>query len=168
MLFRSTGTPTGWAVTSGGYAGPAITNKTMVSWLTLQSLCPVCKGSALSLDKISADYFDSMTLDNGTTGSPVNTWSNNSNSAYRFQQLNPGYTETTTGSLIQIAFTYEHLGGGQMGIKGYRNGNLMGSYTTGNASSWSTGDAEVFFGPSAGTASAPIGALDALYQEARI
>lgn len=80
----------------------------------------------------------------------------------------PGAEETLTVSLIQIAFTDQDLSTGQMAIKDYRNGTLIGSYTTGNPSSWPTGDAGVFFGARTGTGTTTNGAMDALIEGGRI
>jgi hypothetical protein len=54
-----------------------------------------------------------------------------------------------------------------MSVTGYRDGVLMGGYVTGNASSWSAGDAEVLFGIRHTSGLSGPGALDALISEAR-
>ena len=49
-------TASGWAWTSGEYTGPDITEKTLVSWFTLESLEDGAKaGSVITLDKVTVD-----------------------------------------------------------------------------------------------------------------
>lgn len=166
---NGTGTnATGWAVTdsgSGAYAGPPITNKTLVSWLTLEGLEAVAdEGSAMTLDRVGSDHFDGIIF----AEIQSDRWMNGSTTWSRTQNFAPGFQETTTGALIQMAITYADLGGGNLQVTGYRNGLQIGQYTTPNASSWATGDAEVFFGVRHGNISAGSGALDARIEEARL
>jgi len=159
-------TATGWAVTSGGsYGGPAITNKTLVSWVTLQGLETVADaGSAITLDRVSIDQFDGIIFGERQ----FDRWMNGSSFFNRTQDFIPGFEETTIGTLIQMAISYEDLGGGNLRVTGYRNGVQIGQYVTPNASSWATGDAEVFFGLRHGSTGGGPGALDALIAEGRI
>lgn len=55
-------TSSGWAVTGpGAYLGPNIIDKTLVSWVTLESLSDGARGgSALTLDRVSSDHFDGI------------------------------------------------------------------------------------------------------------
>jgi len=161
-------TASGWAVTDSGagkYSGPVISNKTLVVWVTLQSLEAVAKaGSAMTLDKVSADQFDGIIY----SERQPNRWMNGSSGWQRTQDFDPGVAETQVGKLTQIAITYEHLGGGRLRVTGYRNGGQTGQYETGNASRWDPGDAEVFFGLRHGSLTGGPGALDALIEEAAL
>lgn len=157
---------TGWAVTSGGYTGPTISDKTLVSWLTLEGLADVASaGSAITLDRISGDQFDAIVF----SELALNRWMAGSTIYLRTQPFVPGFEETATGSLIQMAITYRDVGGGQMEVTGYRDGVQIGQYLTGNQATWTAGDAEVFFGVRHGSeALGGPGALSASIAEARI
>lgn len=158
---------TGWAVTSGGYTGPTIRDKTLVSWIILQGLCTsACAGSALTIDRINTDEFDGIIFGEVT----ANKWMPGSTVFKRTQQFTPGVTESSSslGSLLQLAITYQDLGNGSMRVSGYRNGTLMGQYTNTNQAVWTAGNTEVFFGLRHGTTSGGPGALNALIEEARI
>ncbi|MCH2064111.1 MAG: LamG domain-containing protein, partial [Roseibacillus sp.] len=158
-------TATGWAYTAGSYSGPLIADKTLVSWFTLQSLENVVKaGSVITLDKVSTDTFDGIIF----AERQPNRWMNGSSNFQRTQDWNPGFAETAVGEPIMMAITYEDLGGGQVQITGYRNGEEIGSYVSGTFVTWPTNDAEVFFGLRHGGAGGGPGGLDALIDEARI
>ena len=159
-------TASGWAWTSGEYTGPDITEKTLVSWFTLESLEDGAKaGSVITLDKVTVDQFDGIIL----AERQRNRWMNGSSNFRRTQDFSPGAEETETGEEVMLAFTYEDTGGGQVKITGYRNGEAIGSYNSGNIRTWPKGDAEIIFGKRHG---APMpngpGALDALINEAQI
>jgi hypothetical protein len=158
-------TATGWAVTEGGdYDGPVITNKTMVSWITLQGLSDVAvAGSAITIDRLSGDQFDGIIFGERQT----NRWMNGSSFFSRTSDFVPGFQEITTDAMIQMAVTYEHIGG-QLQVTGYRNGEQIGQYLSNSPSSWNPGDAEVFFGLRHGSTVGGPGGLDALIDEARI
>ena len=146
----------------------ALGSKTLVSWITLQSLS-ASAGSAMTLDGVTGDQFDGIVFGEQSAG----RWMNGSNGWNRSQggQFNQAEAvESSTGSLLQLAITYQDLGGGNVQITGYRNGNLMGSYTSGNFASWGANQQEVIFGRrfyyidiNHGD-----GALDALLHEARL
>lgn len=158
--------PTGWAGTPGG--GVAISNKTLVSWITMQGLEDVARhGAAMSVDSITTDKFDGIVFGERN----VNRWMNGSSNFHRSPENQFDQTgvsvETGVGSLIQLAISYEDLGGGQVRITGYRNGDLMGQYNSGLFASWAAGDQEVLFGPRH-TSPATNGALDALIHEAHL
>lgn len=153
-------TASGWAVTEGGtYGGPAIGDKTLVSWITLESLGDVVRaGSAITIDRTSGDHFDGIIFAERQT----NRWMNGSSGFGRTEDFVPGFEETAAGEQIQMAITYT---GGQ--ITGYRNGQQIGQYSRA-LGSWNTGDAEVFFGLRHGSTAGGPGGLDALIDEARI
>jgi hypothetical protein len=146
----------------------ALGSKTLVSWITLQSLS-ASAGSAMTVDGVTGDQFDGIVFGEQSAG----RWMNGSNGWSRSQggQFNQAEAvESSTGSLLQLAITYQDLGGGNVQITGYRNGNLMGSYTSGNFASWGANEQEVIFGRrfyyidiNHGD-----GALDALLHEARL
>lgn len=158
------GSATGWAMTTG-YGGPAITDKTLVVWMELQGFSAQANaGSAMTIDRIFSDHFDGIIYGEQTP----DTWMNGSSLWSRTQAFAPGYTETSLNNLVQLAIAYDHIGGGQMSVTGYRNGVAMGSYITNNASSWSSGDTEVLFGIRHTSGLSGPGALDALLSEARL
>jgi hypothetical protein len=153
---------TGWART-GTYGGPTITNKTLVSWITLTSLTHN-KGSAITIDRIgNNDQFDGIVFGERQT----NRWMSGSSNFSRTQDFSPGFQETMTGTKIQLAFTYS-VSGSSVTITGYRNGILLGQYTSSNAESWSTNDAEVIFGARHAGSTTVSGGLNARIDEARI
>ncbi|MBI5331719.1 MAG: PEP-CTERM sorting domain-containing protein [Betaproteobacteria bacterium] len=157
-------TATGWARTTG-YSGPTITDKTLVVWVAMQNLSNVANaGSAMTIDRIGSDQFDGIIYGE----QQANRWLPGSSYWWRTQALNPGYTETATNTLVQMAFAYDDLGGGQMSVTGYRNGINIGSYITANATSWSAGDTEILFGIRHAAGLSGPGAIDALISEARL
>ena len=160
-------TPTGWAITTGtGYNAGTITNKTLVSWITLQSLSATATaGSAITIDSISDDNFDGIIY--GENSGP-NRWSTGSNGGARYQAFSPGYQETTTGTQILMVFTYEDMGGGSVRITGYRNGVQIGQYTDSPLGTWVPSNNEIIFGARHTVGANTAGALDALIDEARI
>lgn len=159
-------TASGWASTPGG--GIALGSKTLVSWITLQGLNDVAQhGAAMSIDSITVDKFDGIVFGERN----ANRWMNGSSNFFRspadqFDQTAVS-VETGIGSVIKLAISYESLGGDQVRITGYRNGDLMGSYTSGAFATWAAGDQEILFGPRH-TSPATNGALDALVHEARL
>ncbi|MFP6872316.1 MAG: hypothetical protein VCA55_02310, partial [Verrucomicrobiales bacterium] len=156
---------TGWAYTAGNYSGPVIADKTLVSWFTLQSLENVVKaGSVITLDKVSADQFDGIIFAERQS----NRWMSGSSFFRRTQDWNPGFAETVAGEPIMMAITYEDIGGGQVRVSGYRNGEGIGSYDSATFVTWPANDAEVFFGLRHGSGGGGPGGLDALIDEARI
>jgi len=155
---------TGWAVTGGNYSGPEITDKTLVAWATLQGLEDVAKaGSLLTIDRTSGDIFDGIIFAERQT----NRWMNGSSGFQRTKDFAPGFEETTTGDQVILAISYDNDGNNTQ-VTGYRNGVQIGQYDDEPASSWATGDAEVFFGKRHGHKDGGPGALDALIHEARI
>ena len=158
----------GWAITdsdSGEYQGPDIVDKTLVAWVTLQGLDDVAiAGSAISIDSVADDRFDGIVYAERES----NRWMNGSSDFQRTQDFDPGFEETTLGQPFVLAITYQHIEGDLLRVTGYRNGELLGTYDTENPSSWTTGDAEVMFGPRHGSTAEGPGALDALIDEARV
>lgn len=162
-------TATGWARTGAG--GLTIGSKTLVSWITLQGLEDIAKsGSPISLDSSLIDKFDGIVFAERS----FNRWMNGSSNFNRSppeqfdlvevaEELEP----TPEGTQIMLAITYKDLGGGQVEITGYRNGEVMGTYASGNFATWTAGEQEVLFGPRH-TSPATNGALDALVHEARL
>lgn len=163
-------TSTGWAHASALPGSSAIQSKTLVSWITLQSLSAVTKtGAAISIDLQSGDRFDGIVF----AERDANRWMNGSSG---FQRTPPGQFDQTAVSvetvvpspaIIQLAVSYQDLGGGQVQITGYRNGVQMGTYPIGSFATWAAGEYEILFGPRHSNPG-PIGALDALIHEARL
>jgi hypothetical protein len=162
-------TATGWARTGAG--GQAIGNKTLVSWITLQGLEEIAKsGAPMALDSSTVDTFDGIVFAERS----FNRWMNGSSNFTRspveqfdLTELSEEIEPTPDGTQIMLAITYKDLGGGQVEITGYRNGQPMGTYSTGGFATWAADDQEVLFGPRH-TAPGPNGALDALIHEARL
>ncbi|HEX2746452.1 MAG TPA: LamG-like jellyroll fold domain-containing protein [Verrucomicrobiales bacterium] len=171
----------GWACTPGGAASPfnsgpgggtAISSKTLVAWVTLQGLSTTARaGAVISLDSITADKFDGIVFSE-TPRTPADNWMNGSTGwsrspAGQFNQTSVS-TETSTGTMIQLAITYQ-VTGSTVVVTGYRNGVVMGTYSSGSAASWTAGDQEVMFGPRhISPAYAANGGIDALIHEARL
>jgi hypothetical protein len=172
LTVTGTGTDaTGWAVTEDGeYEGPEITNKTLMSWLIMDSLEDGAKaGSAITIDRLSGDHFDGIIFAERET----NRWMNGSSGFQRTQDFDPGFEETEAGNLVGLAVSYEHLGDGQLRVTGYRRGpgeeaQQIGTYEIGTASNWYPEDAEIFFGKRHGNVDGGPGALNAHIEEARL
>ena len=151
-----------WAVASS-YKGPTIYEKTLVSWVSIDSLS-VQRGSVLTLDKVSADQFDAIVL-----GERIrNYWMAGSSYFHRTLDPKPGFKEVETNVLIQLAISYENSNGNAR-VRLYRNGDMFGDYVKGPFVSWPAGDAEVFWGIRHGTATqgGPDN-MDAHIEESRI
>jgi len=157
--------PSGWARTNGIYTGPQITSKTMVTWVTLTSLSNGQDfGSALTIDAINSDSFDAIVF----SELEYNRWVAGSSNYSRTQNFAPGFEETTAGTRVQLAYTYE-VNGADVTITGYREGILIGQYHVfGSAMISEVGDTEVIFGARHFTSGVAIGSLDARIDEARI
>ncbi len=145
------------------YAGPAITNKTLISWVSLDNI-NMFTGSALTIDRIATDNFDGIIYGE----QQAYRWMNGSSGFSRTQAPVPGFAETVPNQQVMMAITYQDLGGGNVQIKLYRNGVLIGDYLDNPLGSWSAGDAEVWFGKRHGSGISGPGQLDAKIHEARI
>lgn len=162
-------TATGWAATTGpgDYTGPALGNKTLVSWVALQD-ANVRAGSALTIDTRTGDVFDGIIWAEQTAG----RWMNGSNGFSRTMDFGAGADEPGPfdgSNLIQMAISYEDLGGGNVQITGYRNGVQIGQYTDTPFATWSTPNVELILGKRHGNPLSGVpGALDALIEEVRI
>lgn len=158
--------PAGWAGTNGTYAGATISSKTMVVWLTLTSIeNKQGYGSAMTIDSLTTDKFDAMVFGEFQQ----DRWASGSNTATRTQNFNPGFQETTIGTMFQLAYSYG-VSGSNVQITAYRNGVQFGQYTSGGAASWSGNDVEVIFGARHTLPWAPFtkGGIDARIAEARL
>lgn len=157
---------TGWAF-STGYTGGEILDKTLVSWISLDTLNATA-GSSLSIDNISGDNFDGIIYSENW----ANKWQNGSSWGRRNSEFNANARDTTLNTMKALVISYDDLDdivGGSMRISGYIDGVFMGSYTSGTSSNWATNNAEAIFGVrhTAGPGSTR-GALDATIYEARI
>lgn len=156
--------PSGWARTNGPYTGPTITSKTLVSWVTLTNLSNGDDfGAAISIDALSVDNFDAIVFSELET----NRWVAGSSFFNRTQNFSPGFEETSFGTRVQMAYTYDVIGS-DVTITGYRDGIQIGQYTTGNAGTWTANNTEVLFGPRHFASGVAFGSLDARIDEARI
>ena len=150
-----------WAVATN-YGGPEIGEVTLVAMLSMDDLS-VLAGSALTLDQINADSFNGIIFGERQP----QRWMNGSSNFSRTDDFDPGFEETETGVMFQIAISHEDDGSGTSIVRGYRNGELIGEYTQGPLATWATDDAEVFFGTRHGNAaSGGPGNLDAHIEEA--
>jgi len=161
--------PDAWAQAIG-YTGPTITEKTLVSWVRLDALSipgagAFSGGSVLTIDKTNADQFDAIVFGERE----ANRWMAGSNGWSRSSNPVPGFAETTTGVLVQMAITYENFNGTAR-IKIYRNGSLIGSYDKGPIASWSGSTTEILFGirHTLGSRAPSKPWVDAQIEEARI
>ena len=160
---------TGWA--HSGVGGLPIGSKTLVSWISLQGLEDVAKaGAPMSLDSVLTDKFDGIVFAERN----VNRWMNGSSffsrspaEQFELAELSEETASTLDGSMVMLAITYQDLGDGQVEITGYRDGQPMGTYSSGGFATWVAGEQEVLFGPRH-TSPATNGALDALVHEARL
>ena len=151
-----------WAV-AGDYTGPTIEEKTLVSWVSIDNF-NVQRGSVLSLDKVSIDQFDAIVLGERM----ANHWMAGSSYFRRTEDPNPGFKETKTNVMVQLAISYENENG-KARIRLYRNGEKFGEYVKGPFVTWPKGDAEVFWGIRHGNAqSGGPDNMDAHIEESRI
>lgn len=154
--------PGQYALTAN-YQGPTIGDKTLVAWLSLDDL-DVQSGAALSLKGICGGDMDAIVY--GELES--HRWMAGSDYFNRTSAPAPGYTETATGEMIQMAITYEYTANGTHVII-YRNGVVIGDYVKGPMFDCLRNNAEIAFGirhtwPDGSTA----GELDAKIEEAQI
>ena len=144
------------------YTGPSISEKTLVSWVSLQSTA-AHSGSALAIDKKSVDEFDSIVY-----GERQRTyWMAGSSFFRRTQNPRPGFRQLETHALIQMAITYTNVNGNTR-VRLYHDGILFGDYTQGRMAVWKRGDTEVFWGPRHSIRRGGSGDLDAHIEESRI
>ncbi len=153
----------GSLVRTTSYSGPAISSKTLVSFLNLDDLS-VRAGSAITIDKTNIDQFDGIVY---AERQPFR-WMAGSNSYTRTQDFVPGFAETTPDEEIMVAITYEVIGA-NVQITLYRNGIQYGTYLDNPVVGYDSTNAEVLFGarhtpPSGGLR----GGIDGQIEEAMI
>ncbi len=144
------------------YTGPDITDLTLVSWVSLDDLART-SGSALTLDKVSADQFCGIVWAERVE----RQWMSGSSHFRRTDDFPNVVTESATGELNMIAITYK-LVSDQYEITGYRNGESMGGYTKGDSRTWVVGDSEAVWGKRHTTGLAGPGHITAHIEESRI
>lgn len=154
-----------WAHTDGTYNGPSISEKTMISWASIDSFS-VQRGSILTIDELSTDQFDAIVFGEIKT----NYWMAGSSNFYRTLDPVPGYGETKTDYMIQMAVSYEKVNGNQAHVRLYRNGELIGDYTKGNIAVWDAADTEAIWGARhwVNSGDVSIDSLDMHIEESRI
>jgi Concanavalin A-like lectin/glucanases superfamily/PEP-CTERM motif len=140
------------------YKGPKITDKTLVSWVSLDNI-NIGSGSALTLQNSNGSVFDAIVYGEREK----NRWMAGSDYFRRTVNLRPGFAETSPNQLVQMAITY-----GNKDIKVYRDSLLIGSYTHNNNIASFDSTASVLFGRRHGTPRSGPGTLDATIEEARI
>ncbi len=122
------------------YTGPDITELTLVSWVSLDSLART-SGSALTLDEVSTDQFCGIVWAERVE----RQWMSGSSHFRRTDDFPQVVTESETEVLHMVAITYK-LVNNQYEITGYRNGDSMGGYTKGDSRTWEAGDSEAIWG----------------------
>ena len=145
-----------------GYTGADIEEKTLMTWVALDSLAAT-KGSALTLDKASEDQFDGIVY----AERQPNQWMSGSSWFHRTEDFPKAHNETKEGEMVYLTFTYEDKGGTYK-ITGYRNGVNLGSYEKGHTQTWPTGDAEIIWGKRHTNGLSGPGDLNARIEESRI
>lgn len=144
------------------YTGPNITDLTLVSWVSLDSLART-SGSALTLDEVSTDQFCGIVW----AEREERQWMSGSSNFRRTDDFPNVVTESETGVLNMIAITYELISN-QYEITGYRNGESMGGYTKGDKRTWETGDSEAIWGRRHVNGTSGPGNLSAHIEESRL
>jgi hypothetical protein len=154
---------------AGGYSGPTIADKTLISWVSLDALTQT--GSPMSLNTRQpgvSDIFDSIVY----SESQYQEWTTGSEFGHRNGPFAASPQDTGTGNLRQVAISYHAIGGGQQEISGCFNGAPIGQYTTGTTT-FGGSTAVAVFGPRhfetdpAGNET-PIGSITAHIDESRI
>jgi len=140
------------------YKGPTITNKTLVSWVSLDNI-NIGSGSALTLQNSNGSVFDAIVYGE----LQKNRWMAGSDFFRRTVNQPSGFTETTPNQLFQMAITY-----GDKDIKIYRDAQLINSYTHNNSIASFASSASVLFGRRHDVGAGGRGTIDATIEEARI
>ena len=144
------------------YSGPDIEEKTLMTWVALDSLDPTA-GSALTLDKASEDQFNAIVYAERLP----KQWMSGSSWFHRTEDFPDAHNENKEGEMVYLAFTYEDKGGTYK-ITGYRNGESLGSYEKGEIKTWPTDDAEIIWGKRHTNGLDGPGDLNAHIEESRI
>ncbi len=144
------------------YTGPDITDLTLVSWVSLDSLART-SGSALTLDEVSTDQFCGIVWSERVE----RQWTSGSSHFRRTDDFPDVVTESETGVLHMVAITYKIVSN-QYEITGYRNGESMGGYTKGDSRTWEAGDSEAIWGRHHVNGLSGPGDLSAHIEESRI
>lgn len=144
------------------YTGPDITDITLVSWVSLDSLART-SGSALTLDEVSTDQFCGIVWAERVE----RQWMSGSSHFRRTDDFPDVVTESETGVLNMIAITYK-LVSNTYEITGYRNGESMGGYTKGDSRTWEAGDSEAIWGRRHVNGTSGPGNLSAHIEESRL
>ncbi|MDT0596260.1 LamG-like jellyroll fold domain-containing protein [Glaciecola petra] len=130
---------TTWA-SAVNYTGPLITEKTLVSWVSLDNLS-VRNGSVLTIDTLNRDVFDGIVWAERRT----NQWMAGSNNFSRTQDINNS-TPTVVNQEHMVAISYRLLGTSGVQISLYIDGILQGSYSQGGIASFGINNTEILFG----------------------
>lgn len=129
---------TGWA-RSAAYGGADLSNKTLVSWVSLDDI-EQFGGSALTLDGLGSGVYDGLVYG----GLAAYNWEAGSNGNLRTQS-NGGQGLPTVGSLMQVSASYE-VAGSFVHVTLCRNGAEVANYYSTPYGVWTAGAAEVVFG----------------------
>ena len=152
-------TSTGHAIAQG-YVGPTITDKTLVSWLTLDST-NANAGSGIGIDRIDSDVFDSMVY----AEDAAFTWQTGSNNGVH---NGASHFDNNLTDLRQIAISYSANAIGGVDIVTCLDGVQQASFARPAVSSWFAGDAEIMMGLRHTFTGGSPGALDATIEDSRV
>ncbi len=144
------------------YTGPDITELTLATWVSLDDYAKT-NGSALTLDKVTADQFCAIVWAERVD----KQWMPGSSHFRRTQDFPDAVTEKPTGEMVFLAITYKDVKK-QYEITGYRNGKSLGSFVMGDLRTWPAGDAEAIWGKRHVNGLAGPGELNAHIEESRI
>ncbi|MCA9539771.1 MAG: thrombospondin type 3 repeat-containing protein [Myxococcales bacterium] len=154
---------TGWAVSGPAPGIERIVEKTLVSWVSLDSL-DAASGSALTLDAVSVDVFDGIVYGDGE----AHRWTNGSDGHSRSRAATR-VDFTDLDVLHQVAVTFRDRGQLSGEITLCHDGVPIGRYANLGLAESQGADAEVLFGARHWLPDGvQHGALDAHIEEARI
>lgn len=145
------------------YKGPDITELSLVTWVSLDDYSKT-NGSALTLDKLTADQFCAIVWAERVD----RQWMPGSSHFRRTADFPQAVTEKDTGEMLNIVITYKDVNDNYE-ITGYRNGESLGSFKSDTGlRTWPAGDAEAIWGKRHVNGLSGPGELNAHIEESRI
>ena len=148
------------------YTGDTIEELSLVTWVALDNLAKT-NGSALTLDKVTADQFCAIVWAERVD----RQWMAGSSHFRRTDDFPNAVTEPddSLGKQVYLVITYED-NGGKYDITGYRNGESLGTFTKNEAQlrQWPADDAEAIWGKRHSNGLGGPGELAAHIDESRI
>lgn len=150
------------------YTGPDITELTLASWISLDNYAKT-NGSALTLDKVTADQFCGIVW----AERKERQWMPGSSHFRRTHDFPNAVTEEDTGDMVFLVITYKNVND-QYEVTGYRNGESLGAFSANHAGvkmdlrTWSAGDSEAVWSKRHTTGLQGAGYIFAHIEESRI